>query len=220
MTVALTRVGWINVVLVVVFAAMVLVYVEPVRERLMPPLYDDLRSFSRIEPRPGWTDTGIVVRENEPIGIVASGRVSTPRLKRAIAADPDKPFDVGPDGADVPEAQIPDWRELDRFPAFALVGRIDGGKPFLVGRRTVISTAGRLELKINCPLWDKRVLDEPDMVGRRRRSPLSATELEHLRMIRGFFGYRTWRLGTAEPRAPHLPPTATEIAARYGAIAR
>jgi hypothetical protein len=211
-------VGRTNAVLAIVFTALVMFYFDSVRERLFPPMYDDAGSFSRVDPRPGWIDTGITVQEHRPIGIVANGRVSTPRLTIATATDPNKPYEVGPEGAGVKEAVIPDWREVDAFPAFALLGRVAGGKPFLVGRRANVTTPGKLELKINCPLWDKSVVDDPGTVNRRRRNPLTEKELANLRLISGFFAYRTWDLTTQPPRAPHLPISAAEITQMYGAL--
>jgi hypothetical protein len=181
-------------------------------------MYDDAGSFSRVDPRPGWIDTGITVQEHRPIGIVVGGRVSTPRLINATASEPNKPYEVGPEGAGVKEVLIPDWREVDAFPAFALLGRVAGGEPFLVGRRANVAMPGRLELKINCPLWDKSVTDDPATVKRRRRNPLTEKELANLRLIQGFYAYRTWDLATPAPRAPHLPLTAAEITAMYGAL--
>jgi hypothetical protein len=207
-----------NAVLAIVFTLLVLFYFESVRERLLPPMYDEAASFSRVDPQPGWMDTGIVVEAHRPIGIVASGRVSTPRLINGAGSEPNKPYEVGPDGADVEERRILDWRELDAFRAFALVGRVAGGQPFLVGRRATVTMPGRLELKINCPLWDKSILDDPGTVKRRRRSPLTGKELANLHLIRGFFAYRTWDLAMPAPRAPHLPLSAAEIAVKYGAI--
>jgi hypothetical protein len=66
-------------------------------------------------------------------------------------------------------------------------------------------------------LWDKQIQDNPGTVRLRRRNPLTARELEHLRLIRGFFAYRTWDVAGSAPRAPRLPLTAAEITQRYGA---
>jgi hypothetical protein len=204
-----------NAVIAFAFGVLALLYLDVVRERILPPMYDEASSFSRVDPRPGWTDTGIVIQPNRPVGIVAAGKVSTPRLAHATDGDPNRAYEIGPEGADVPEERIPDWRELDEFPAFALVGRVSGSMPFLIARGATVTTPGRLELKINCPLWDKSVLDDPGTVKRRRRSPLSQKELDHLRVMRGFFAYRTWEVSTAAPRVPHLPLTAAEITRMY-----
>ena len=204
-----------NIVILILFATMVLFYFDEVRERLLPPMYDDASSFSRVEPRPGWTDTGIIVRENRPVAVIASGKISTPRLTHSTASVRNKPFEIGPEGADLREELLPDWREEDDFPAFALLGRVNGGKPFLVGRGLRITTSGRLELKINCLLWDKSILDAPGTSRRRRKGPLTAQEVTNLRLIRGFFAYRTWELGSQAPQEPHLPGTASEITKIY-----
>jgi hypothetical protein len=206
----------LNVIIGFVFAALVLLYFPTIRERLLPAMYDEKDSFSRIDPRPGWLYTGIVIHEGRPIVIVASGEVSTPRLTRATPTNPHRAVQIRPEGADLKEDLIYAWREIDEFPAFALVGRVDTGKPFLVGERATIATPGRLELKIDCPLWDKSVLDDPGTVKKRRRSPLSAKELENLRSIRGFFAYRTSDLQSPAPQPPHLPLTADRITQMYG----
>jgi hypothetical protein len=210
-------VGRLNAVIGFVFAALMLFYFPTIRERLLPPMYDEKNSFSRVDPRPGWVDTGIVIHEGRPIGIVVSGKVSTPRLTHATPTNAHKLDQIGPDGADVKEELIYAWRELDEFPAFSLVGRVDAGTPFLVGERAKIATPGRLELKINCPLWDKSVPGEPGTAKKRRRSPLSAKEVESLRSVRGFFAYRTWDLQSSPPRAPHVPLTPADMTQMYGA---
>lgn len=209
------RVVAANATLLLVFAVFMVFYFEPVRERLLPPMYDDPGSFARVDAKPGWTDTGIVVEEGRPVGIIVSGTVSTPRLAHDTASERDKPYEIGPEGAMVPEELIRDWRELDDFPAFALVGRVNGGRPFLIGRTCQISTPGRLELKINTPLWDK-TLRPAGTTQPVRKGPLTDEELGHLRSIRGFFAYRTWDLRENPPQAPHLPMTAVEISGRYG----
>lgn len=208
-----------NAIMVLLFAMIVLLQFDTIRDRFFPPMYDDARSFSRVDPQPGWIDTGITITESQPIGIIASGRIATPRLTHTTAGQDNKTYDVGPEGAQIPEDRIPDWREEDNFRAFALLGRVNGGKPFLVGRTKEVAVPGKLELKVNCLLWDKAVRYEPGTIKpRRRRGPLTAGEVTHLRMIRGFFAYRTWQLGTdAPPREPHLPKTAAEISKRYGA---
>jgi hypothetical protein len=206
----------LNAIIGFVFVALVLFYFPAIHERLLPPMYDEKSSFSRVDPRPGWLDTGIVIHEGRPIGIIVSGTVSTPRLTHATPTNDHKLDQIGPAGSELKEELIYAWRELDEFPAFALVGRVDGGKPFLVGERAKIAIPGRLELKINCPLWDKSVLDEPGTVKKRRRSPLSSKELENLRSLRGFFAYRTWDLQSPPPRAPRLPLTASRITQMYG----
>jgi hypothetical protein len=205
-----------NAVIATVFAGLALFYVDAVRDRILPPMYDEAGSFGRIDPRPGWVDTGIDIRDGRPIGIVASGKVSTPRLVHDTASERNKPHDVGPEGAQMAEARLPDWREVDEYPAFALLGRVDGGRPFLVGRSAEIKMPGRLELKINCLVWDKALAEPPGTVRRRRREGrLTDDERAHLRLIRGFFGYRTWEIGAARPQSPHLPLTAVEITQFY-----
>src|SRR5262249_16927764 len=144
-----------NVVILLVIAALGLLSIDKIGERLVPPLYDEASSFIRVDPKPGWIATPIVLEQNRPIGIVAGGPVSTPRRKRATRREGERPRQVGPAGANVPEQQIADWREENDFPAFALLGRLDGGAPFLVGAASEVRTPGRLDLKINCPLWDK-----------------------------------------------------------------
>lgn len=210
-------VGRVNAVIGFVFAALVLFYFPAVHERLLPPMYDEQSTFFRVDPRPGWLDTGIVIADGRPIGIVVSGTVSTPRLTHATPTNAHKLDQIGPAGSEVKEELIYAWRELDQFPAFSLVGRVDAGKPFLVGERAKIVTPGRLELKINCPLWDKSVLDDPGTVKKRRRSPLTAKELENLRSVRGFFAYRIWDLQSPAPRAPRVPLTAARMTQMYGA---
>jgi hypothetical protein len=87
----------------------------------------------------------------------------------------------------------------------------------LVGLGASLATPGRLEMKINCPLWDKSVEYQPgELVARRREGLLSAGERANLARIRGFFAYRVWELGADAPRQPRLPPTADEIARLYG----
>lgn len=213
------KVAAANAVLLLIFAAFVLLYFDRVRERIFPPMFDDARSFGRVDPRPGWVDTGIDIQEGRPIGIIVSGKVSTPRLTHDTGSERNKPRDVGPEGAQVREELIPAWRELDDFPAFALLGRVNGGKPFLVARSTEVALPGRLELKINCPLWDKTFRNEPEpgaMEPRRRKGPLTDEEWKHLRGVRGFFAYRTWVLGNPRASQPHLPLTGVEITAKYG----
>ena len=213
-----TNVARANAIIVLVFAMIVLLQFDTIRSRFFPPMYDDPGSFSRVDPQPGWIDTGIAITERQPIGIIVSGRVATPRLTHTTAGKDDKTYNVGPEGAEIREDLIPDWREVDDFRAFALLGRVNGGKPFLVGRTKEVALPGKLELKINCLLWDKAVRYEPGTIQpRRRRGPLTAGEVTHLRMVRGFFAYRTWHLGTdAPPRGPHIPENAAEISRRYG----
>jgi hypothetical protein len=209
------RVWRANVVILLLIAALALLSIDRVAERLMPPLYDDADSFIRIDPKPGWTATAIAIEATRPIGIVASGRVSTPRLTRAITSGR-RPRQVGPDGANVPEQEIADWREENDFRAFALLGRVDGGAPFLVGAVGEVRTPGRLELKINCPLWDKTRTPRSGTIAMPFvKRPLTEQELSNLQQLQGFFAVRTWILGTPPPVTPHLPPTAAEITARY-----
>src|SRR5262249_34344630 len=148
---------------------------------------------------------------------VAGGRVSTPRLKRATRRQGERPRQVGPAGANVPEQQIADWREENDFPAFALLGRLDGGAPFLVGAASEVRTPGRLDLKINCPLWDKtRSPRSGTIAAPFLKRPMTEQEMSNLRLVQGFFAVRTWILGTPPAQTPHLPPTAAEISRRYG----
>jgi hypothetical protein len=203
-----------NTAIIFVGAVLTLLSIPKVSEQLLPALYDEANSFIRIDPKPGWIPTSVVIDEDRPIGIVASGFVSTPRLTRG-----DKPYQVGPDGADVPEAVLPDWREVDRFKAFALLGRTDGGKPFLIGSAGEVRTRGRLEVKVNCPLWDKTLhvasaTTQPHVL----KGPLTELDLTHLLQVQGFFAVRTWTLGTAPARKPRLPPTAGGISAKYGGV--
>jgi hypothetical protein len=205
-----------NIVILLVIAALALLSIDRVAERLVPPLYDDPSSFIRIDPQPGWTATPIRIEAGWPIGIVASGRVSTPRLMRATTTGR-RPLDVRPDGANVPEQEIADWREENDFRAFALLGRVDGGAPFLVGAAAEVRRPGRLELKINCPLWDKTRTPRSGTIALPFvKRPLTEQELSNLRQLQGFFAVRTWILGTSPPATPHLPRTAAEISARYG----
>jgi hypothetical protein len=204
-----------NIVILLVIAALALLSIDRVAERLVPPLYDEAGSFVRIDPVPGWTATPITIEADRPIGIVASGRVSTPRLTRPTMTG-SGPRQVGPDGANVPEQEIADWREESDFRAFALLGRVDGGAPFLVGTVREVRTPGRLELKINCPLWDKtRTPRSGTIAVPFVKRPLTEQELSNLRRLQGFFAVRTWILGTPPAATPHLPRTAAEISARY-----
>jgi hypothetical protein len=205
-----------NVIILLLIAALALLSIDRVAERLLPPMYDDASSFVRIDPKPGWIATTIAIEPNQPIGIVASGRVSTPRLTRATSTG-HRPRQVGPDGANVPEEQIADWREESVFRAFALLGRVDGGTPFLVGAVGQVRTPGRLELKINCPLWDKTRTPRSGTIALPFvKRPLTEQELSNVGLIEGFFAVRTWILGTRPARTPHLPPSAAEISERYG----
>ena len=72
-----------NVVIFLLIAALGVLSIDKVAERFGRMLYDDASSFIRVDPKPGWVATPIIVEQNRPIGIVASGRVSTPRLQRA-----------------------------------------------------------------------------------------------------------------------------------------
>ena len=212
------RVSRANVIILILIAGLGLLSIG-VGEWFVAPLYDDASSFVRVDPKPGWIETPIVIEPNRPIGIVGSGRVSTPRLQRRTGPRGDHPRQVGPDGANVPEQQIADWREENAFPAFALLGRVDRGPPFLVGAVAEVRTPGKLELKINCPLWDKtRAPGSGTVALPFLKRALTEQELANLRLVQGFFAVRTWILGTAPARAPHLPPTAAEISARYGEI--
>jgi hypothetical protein len=209
------RVKRANTIILLLLAALVLLSIDRVAERLGPPLYDEVSSFVRVDPKPGWIATPIVIEPNRPIGIVASGRVSTPRLARPTSTG-HRPRQVAPDGANVPEQQIADWREENGFRAFALLGRVDGGAPFLVGALGEVRTAGRLELKINCPLWDKTRTPRSGTIALPFvKRPLTADELSNLRLVQGFFAVRTWILGMPPAPTPHLPPTAAEISAHY-----
>lgn len=210
------RIWRANLVILLLTAALALLSLDRVAERLLPPLYDEASSFVRIDPTPGWIATTIVIEPNRPIGIVASGRVSTPRLARATRTG-SRPRQVGPDGANVPEEQIADWREENGFRAFALLGRVEGGAPFLVGAVGEARTPGRLDLKINCPLWDKTRTPRSGTIALPFvKRPLTEQELHNARLIQGFFAVRSWVLGTTPAPAPHVPPTAQEISARYG----
>jgi hypothetical protein len=203
-----------NLVILLLIAALGLLSIDRIGERLIPPLYDAAGSFIRVDPRPGWMATSIVIEQNRPARIVASGRVSTPRLTRPNST---RPIQVGPAGANVPELQIADWREENDFPAFALLGRIDGGAPFLVGAGAEARAPGRLELKINCPLWDKtRTPRSATIALPFVKRPLTEQELRNLRLVQGFFAVRSWMLDTTPAQTPHLPPTGAEIGARYG----
>jgi hypothetical protein len=203
-----------NLIILLLIAALGLLSIDWIGERLVPPLYDGAGSFIRVDPKPGWIATSIVIEQNRAVGIVASGRVSTPRLKRANST---RPIQVGPRGANVPELQIADWREENDFPAFALLGRVEGGAPFLVGAAAETRTPGRLELKINCPLWDKTRTPRSGTIALPFvKRPLTEQELLNLRLVEGLFAVRTWSLGTPAAQTPHLPPTAAEISARYG----
>jgi hypothetical protein len=206
-----------NVVIFLLIAAFGLLSINRLGEWLGPPLYDEAHSFIRVDPRPGWIATPIVVEQNRPIGIVAGGRVATPRLKRATSRQGAQPRQVGPAGANVPEQQIADWREEDNFPAFALLGRVDGNAPFLVGAAVEVRAPGRLELKINCPLWDKTRRPRSGTIAAPfLKRPLTEQEVTNSRLVEGFFAVRTWVLGTPPALTPHLPPTAAEISTRYG----
>jgi hypothetical protein len=209
------RVWRANVVILLLIAALALLSIDRVAERLIPPLYDDAGSFVRIDPKPGWTATAIVIEPDRPIGIVASGRVSTPRLTHAGVTGR-RPLEIRPAGANVPEQQIADWREVNEFRAFALLGRVDGGAPFLVGGGAEVRTAGQLELKINCPLWDKTRTPRSGTIALPFvKRPLTEQELSNLQLVKGFFAVRTWILGAPPAAAPHLPSTGADISARY-----
>jgi hypothetical protein len=206
-----------NVVILIVIGVLALLSVGRVAERLVPSLYDEPSSFVRVDPRPGWLATSIVIQQDRPIGIVASGRVATPRLMTASVTG-DRPRPIGPRGALVPERQLADWREENDFPAFALLGRVDGGAPFMVGLAGEVRTPGRLELKINCPLWDKtRSPRSGTITAPFLKRPMTEQELANLRLIQGFFAVRTWVLGSPPAAIPHLPRTAADISAHYGA---
>jgi len=208
------RISRANVVILLLIAALGLLSIDWIGGHLVPPLYDAAGSFIRIDPKPGWIATSIVIEPNRPVAVVASGRVATPRVKRATSAGP---VQVGPDGANVPEVQIADWREENDFRAFALLARVDGGAPFLAGAAAEVRSPGRLELKINCPLWDKTRTPRSGTIALPFvKRPLTEQELLNLRLVQGFFAVRTWILGTPPAQSPHLPPTAAEISARYG----
>jgi hypothetical protein len=206
-----------NVVILIVIGALALLSVGRFAERLLPSLYDEASSFVRVDPRPGWMATPIVIERDRPIRIVASGRVATPRLMMASVTG-DRPRQIGPQGANVPERQIADWREENNFPAFALLGRVDAGVPFLVGAAAEVRSPGRLELKINCPLWDKNRSPRSGTIAAPfLKRPMTEQELANLRLIQGFFAVRTWVVGTPPAAIPHLPRTAADITAHYDA---
>src|SRR5262245_11433272 len=98
------RVSRANVVILLLIAALGLLSIDWIGERLVPPLYDAADSFIRVDPKPGWIATSIVIEQNRPVGIVSSGRVATPRLKRLNSTW--RPLQVPPDGAAVPELKI------------------------------------------------------------------------------------------------------------------
>src|SRR5438270_12287711 len=93
-----TSVRRANVIILFLIAALALLSIDRVAERLIPAMYDDASSFVRVDPKPGWIGTPIAIDQGRPIGIVASGRVSTPRLTRSTPTGA-RPRQVGPDVA-------------------------------------------------------------------------------------------------------------------------
>jgi hypothetical protein len=86
-----------------------------------------------------WTETDVNVRAGETLELRTAGEVEyAPNAKVSAAGAPRRT----PGGADVP---------IPNAPAGALIGRVDNGQPFLIGRNTSVRVpaSGTLFLGIN-----------------------------------------------------------------------
>jgi hypothetical protein len=86
-----------------------------------------------------WTETDVTVRDGETLQFRTAGEIEyAPNAKANPAGVPRQ----GPGGNDVP---------LPNAPAGALIGRIDNGQPFMIGRNTSVRmpASGTLFLGIN-----------------------------------------------------------------------
>ena len=86
-----------------------------------------------------WTETDVTVRDGETLQFRSAGEIEyAPNAKANPAGVPRQ----GPGGNDVP---------LPNAPAGALIGRVDNGQPFLIGRNTSVRmpASGTLFLGIN-----------------------------------------------------------------------
>jgi hypothetical protein len=94
-------------------------------------------SFS-VPANQQWTETAIIVREGEMLSLRVDGEISFGPNDRATAAG-------------VPRGTRGSGTPLPSAPAGALIGRVDDGQPFIVGRQTTVRmpASGRLFLGIN-----------------------------------------------------------------------
>jgi hypothetical protein len=86
-----------------------------------------------------WTETDVNVREGETLSLRVAGEIEyAPNARVSAAGAPRRT----PGGPDVP---------IPNAPAAALIGRIDNGQPFLIGRNTSVRmpASGTLFLGIN-----------------------------------------------------------------------
>ena len=94
-----------------------------------------------------WTTTGITIEKGNAVGISAHGKITwDPTLGEKGQSDPE-----GAPWAQVLVSRSPTQFPAPELPLASLIGRVGGGKPFLVGNYTTIRSdmAGELLLGLN-----------------------------------------------------------------------
>lgn len=112
----------------------------------------------RVAGNQKWTETDVIVREGETLTLRVDGEIAFAPNERATAAGVGR----GTRGGDTP---------LPSAPAGALIGRIDDGQPFLIGRQTSVRMPanGRLSLGINDDIVDDNSGEFQVIIAGRRR---------------------------------------------------
>lgn len=112
----------------------------------------------RVAANRQWTETDVTVREGETLVLRVTGEINFAPNERATAAGVPR----GTRGAATP---------LPNAPAGALIGRIDNGPAFLIGRQTSVRMpeSGRLFLGINDDVVDDNSGEFQVVVAGRRR---------------------------------------------------
>lgn len=101
-----------------------------------------------------WADTGVHVEAGEAVTLLASGKI---RVRQANGIKLDQHLELGPEGTflysdEVATRQFPIPSAAGGpAPCYSLIGRIDDGEPFYVGRRKswTADRSGTLHLGIN-----------------------------------------------------------------------
>jgi hypothetical protein len=112
----------------------------------------------RVPANSHWTETQVTVREGESLVLRADGEIAFAPNERASAAG-------------IPRGTRGGATPLPNAPAGALIGRIDNGPAFLIGRQTSVRmpASGRLFLGINDDVVDDNSGEFQVVIGGRRR---------------------------------------------------
>jgi hypothetical protein len=112
----------------------------------------------RVPGNSHWTETPVTVREGESLVLRADGEISFAPNERASAAG-------------IPRGTRGGATPLPNAPAGALIGRIDNGPAFLIGRQTSVRmpASGKLFLGINDDVVDDNSGEFQVVIAGRRR---------------------------------------------------